>query len=214
MNPQRLTIITVVIAVLVVAGLLIAPRLGPTSTTANAQQIDVAGQPLLGDPAAPVTMAVFEDFRCPGCQSFELNVMPDLRRDYVEGGRVRVVYFNLPVVNPVAASEHVARVGECVFRQSNEAFWEMKTPMYRAQGELGNARRVVELALTYAPSIDAGALEACLGDPSSLQAVRDDAALATRLAVRSTPTVIVNGVPVSSPSASAVRAALDAALRN
>jgi protein-disulfide isomerase len=213
MNPQRLTIITVVAAVLVVGGLLIAPRLRPASS-ASATQIDVAGQPMLGDPAAQVTMAVFEDFRCPGCQSFELNVMPDLRRDYVEGGRVRVVYFNLPVVNPVAASEHVARIGECVFRQSNEAFWEMKTPLYRAQPELGNARRAVELATTYAPGIDPGELDACLGDPSSLQAVRDDAAVAARLNVRSTPTVIVDGVPVSSPSASAVRAALDAALRD
>jgi protein-disulfide isomerase len=210
MNPQRITLITVVVAVLVVAGILIAPQFA----SPDAAELDIGGQPVLGDPNAPVTMAVFEDFRCPGCQSFELNVMPNLRRDYVEDGRVKVAYFNLPVVNPVAASEHVARVGECVFRQSNEAFWEMKTPLYRAQSELANARRVVELATTYAPSIDTGALDACIADPSSLQAVRDDAALATRLQVRSTPTVIVNGVPVATPSDAAVRAALDAALRN
>jgi disulfide bond formation protein DsbB len=172
----------------------------------------VAGQPLLGDPAAPVTMAVFEDFRCPGCQSFELNVMPDLRRDYVETGRVRVAYFNLPVVNPVAASEHVARVGECVFRQSNEAFWEMKTPLYRAQPELGNARRVVELATTYAPGIDPARSTPASATRQPAGRARRRRQLATRLNVRSTPTVIVNGVQVSSPSASAVRAALDAAL--
>jgi len=210
MNPQRLTIATIVIAVIVVAGILIAPRLSP----ATADELDVSGQPILGDANAPVTMVVFEDFRCPGCQNFELNVMPDIRRDYVDGGRVRVAYVNLPVVNPVAASEHVARVGECVFRQSNDAFWEMKTPLYRAQAELGNARRTVELALTYAPGIDGGALDACLGEASSLQAVRDDVALATRLQVRSTPSVFVNGIAVATPSASAVRAALDAALRN
>jgi len=210
MNPQRLTLITVVVAVLVIAGILVAPRL----RTAPANPLDVSGQPLLGDPAAPVTMVVFEDFRCPGCQSFELNVMPDIRRDYVDPGRVRVAYMNLPVVAPVAASEHVARVGECVFRQSNAAFWEMKTPLYRAQAQLGDARRTVELALTYAPGVDPGALEACLADPSSLQAVRDDAATAVRLEVRATPTVIVDGRKVDSPSASAVRAALDAALRD
>jgi len=210
MNPQRLTLITLVLAALVVAGVLIAPRLRPTT----AAEIDLSGQPLIGDPSAPVTMVVFEDFRCPGCQSFELNVMPDIRRDYVEDGRVRVAYFNLPVVAPVAASEHVARVGECVFRQSNEAFWDMKLPLYRAQQQLGDARRTVELALTYAPGIDAGALDACLAEASSLQAVRDDAALAVRLEVRATPTVIVNGVKVDSPAASAVRAALDAALRD
>ncbi|MFN2324093.1 MAG: hypothetical protein ABR510_14210 [Trueperaceae bacterium] len=44
--------------------------------------------------------------------------------------------------------------------------------------------------------------------------MRDDAALAVRLEVRATPTVIVNGVKVDSPAASAVRAALDAALRD
>jgi protein-disulfide isomerase len=210
MTPQRLALVTVILAVLVVVGVLIAPRLQPTT----AATIDVSGQPLLGNASAPVTMAVFEDFRCPGCQNFELNVMPDIRRDYVDDGRVRVAYFNLPVVAPVTASEHVARVGECVFRQSNDAFWEMKTPLYRAQQQLGDARRVVELALTYAPGIDAGALDACLADPSSLQAVRDDATLAVRLEVRATPTVIVNGRKVDSPSAAAVRAALDAALRN
>jgi len=211
MNPQRLTLVTVVLAVVVIAGILIAPRLRPAAPGAA---VDVAGQPLLGDPAAPVTMVVFEDFRCPGCQSFELNVMPDIKRDYVDGGRVRVAFVNFPVVAPVAASEHVARIGECVFRQSNEAFWEMKTPLYRAQPELGDARRAVELALTYAPGVDPGAVDACLADPSSLQAVRDDAALAVRLEVRATPTVLVDGRPVPSPTASAVRAALDAALRN
>ena len=210
MNPQRLTLITVILAVLVVAGVLIAPRLQPTPVAS----IDLDGQPRLGDPSAPVTMVVFEDFRCPGCQSFELNVMPDVRRDYVDDGRVQVAYFNLPVVAPVAASEYVARLGECVYRQSNDAFWEMKTPLYRAQQELGDARRAVELALTYAPGIDAGAVDACLADPSSLQAVRDDAALAVRLEVRATPTVFVDGVKVDSPAASAVRAALDAALRD
>ena len=210
MTPQRLALVTVILAVLVVVGVLIAPRLQPTT----AATIDVSGQPLLGDASASVTIAVFEDFRCPGCQNFELNVMPDIRREYVDDGRVRVAYFDLPVVAPVTASEHVARVGECVFRQSNDAFWEMKTPLYRAQQQLGDARRVVELALTYAPGIDAGALDACLADPSSLQAVRDDATLAVRLEVRATPTVIVNGRKVDSPSAAAVRAALDAALRN
>lgn len=210
MTPQRLALVTVILAVLVVVGVLIAPRLQPTT----AATIDVSGQPLLGDASASVTLAVFEDFRCPGCQNFELNVMPDIRREYVDDGRVRVAYFDLPVVAPVTASEHVARVGECVFRQSNDAFWEMKTPLYRAQQQLGDARRVVELALTYAPGIDAGALDACLADPSSLQAVRDDATLAVRLEVRATPTVIVNGRKVDSPSAAAVRAALDAALRD
>jgi protein-disulfide isomerase len=208
MNPQRLTLVTVVAAVLVVAGILIVPRLGGT----EAVDLDVSGQPAIGAADAPVTMVVFEDFRCPGCQNFELNVMPGLRRDYVDGGRVRVVYMNLPVLGP--ASDHVARVGECVFAHTNDAYWEMKTPLYRAQAELADARRALELALTYAPGVDAAQVDACLADPASLEAVRADSATATALGLRSTPSVVVNGVAVATPSAEAVRAAIDAALAN
>lgn len=208
MNPQRLTLVTVVVAVLVVAGILIVPRLG----TPEAADLDVAGQPAIGAADAPVTMVVFEDFRCPGCQAFELNVMPGIRRDYVDDGRVRVVYMNLPVLGP--ASEYVARVGECVYAQSNDAFWEMKTPLYRAQTELADERRALELALTYAPGVDAAQVDACMADPVSLEAVRADSATAAALELRSTPSVVVNGVAVASPSADAVRAAIDAALAN
>jgi protein-disulfide isomerase len=167
---------------------------------------------VLGAADAPVTMVVFEDFRCPGCQNFELNVMPGIRRDYVDDGRVRVVYMNLPVLGP--ASDYVARVGECVYAQSNDAFWEMKTPLYRAQEELADNRRALELALTYAPGIDAAQVDACMADPASLEAVRADSATATELGLRSTPSVVVNGVAVATPSADAVRAAIDAALAN
>ncbi len=206
MTPQRLTLLTVAVAVLVVAGILIVPRL----RAPVAAELDVTGQPTLGDPTAPVTMTVFEDFRCPGCQAFELNVMPGVRRDLVDEGLVRVVYVNLPVLGP--ASEHVARIGECVYRQDNALFWEMKTPLYRAQTELADAQRAVELALTYAPGLDPALLDTCLEDPSSAEAVRADTELAASLDLRSTPSVLVNGVQVSSPSEAAVRAALEDAL--
>lgn len=211
MNLNRIVLITLIAAVAVTVAILVAPRFGASEPPA---QLDISGRPMLGNPDAPVTMVVFEDFRCPGCQNFELNVFPELERDYVASGRVRVVAMSFPVVSPINASEHVARVAKCVHQQSNDAYWEMKPPLYRAQSELGSARRVVELALTYAPGIDAGLLDACLADPASLTLVQNDSRMATALEVRATPTIMINGVAVSSPSASAVRAAIDAALRN
>jgi protein-disulfide isomerase len=212
-QQQRLPIITVALAIVAIAAVLVLPRLGGNSG-GSATAFDTQGRPLLGNPDAAVTMVVFEDFRCPACQTFELSVFPAIERDYVDTGRVKVVAMSLPVVNPVAASEHVARVAKCVYQQSNDAFWEMKPPLFRSQPELGDARRAVELALSYAPGIDAGALDACLGDPASFQLVRNDVELATSLQVRGTPSIFVNGQMVATPTAAAVRAALDAALRN
>jgi protein-disulfide isomerase len=207
MTPQRLTLITVGIAVLAVAAILIVPRLGG-STQASAN-VSFDSQPRLGSAGAPVTVAVFEDFLCPSCALFSANVLPTIKREYVDTGRASLVFVNFLVIQ---GSENVARLGECVYRQSNEAFWEMKEPLYRAQGELRDARRARELALTYAPGVDAGALDACMADPSSLEAARRDSELARSLNLTGTPSVLVNGTAVS-PSLAEVRRAIDAAAR-
>ncbi len=50
----------------------------------------------LGSPDAPVTVEVWEDFQCPFCQRFTLEVEPLLVERYVQDGDVRLVFRNLP----------------------------------------------------------------------------------------------------------------------
>ncbi|MFF7243775.1 DsbA family protein [Embleya sp. NPDC008237] len=45
----------------------------------------------VGNPSAPVTVTVFEDFRCPFCKRFETGFGP-LLADYAEAGKIRVDY--------------------------------------------------------------------------------------------------------------------------
>jgi len=206
MTPQRLTILTVALAVVAVAAILIAPRLG-----SQAAELDLANHPRFGSPEAPVTIAIFEDFRCPACGQFDATVLPSIKREFVDAGQASLVFVHFPVLGP--ASEHVARIGECVYQQSNDAFWDMKSPLYRAQGELDSARRAEELALTYAPGIDEATFRACLASDDSLQRVRDDRAIATELNLRGTPSVAVNGAPLASATVAEVRRAVEAALR-
>jgi len=206
MTPQKLTIATLALAVLVVAALLIVPRLG-----SQAAELDLSGRPALGATDAPVTIAIFEDFRCPACGQFDAAVLPDVKRAYVDTGQARLVFVHFPVLGP--ASDHVARIGVCVAEQSNDAFWDMKSPLYRAQGELDTARRAEELALTYAPGIDEAAFRTCLAGDASLASVRADRTVATDLNLRGTPSVVVDGTPLASATLAEVRRAVDAALR-
>ena len=207
MTPQKLTIATAVVAVIVLAAVLVAPRL----TGTQAADLDFSQHPRLGSPDAPVTIAIFEDFRCPACATFDANILPALKREYVDTGQASLVFVHFPVLGP--ASDHVGRIGECVFQQSNSAFWDMKSPLYRAQPELDQARRAEELALTYAPGIDEDAFRECLRADASLERVRADRTIATDLNLRGTPSVVVDGTPVTSPTLDDVRRAVDAALR-
>lgn len=206
MTPQKLTIATLAVVVLAVAAFLVVPRL-----TTQAADLDLSAHPRFGAADAPVEIAIFEDFRCPACAQFDATVLPEIKREFVASGQASVVFVHFPVLG--AASEHVGRIGQCVFEQSNDAFWDMKSPLYRSQGELDNARRAEELALSYAPGIDAAELRTCLDGDASLERVRADRAVATELNLRGTPSVVVNGTPLPSASLAEVRRAVDAALR-
>jgi protein-disulfide isomerase len=45
---------------------------------------------ILGNPKAPVTMREYIDLQCPVCQAFETEVFPDLIKQYVRPGKVKV----------------------------------------------------------------------------------------------------------------------------
>lgn len=82
----------------------------PTTNTPNTIKVSVDDDPVLGDPDAPVTMIEFSDFECPFCKrSFE-QILPSLKQDYIETGKVKFVYRDLPLPfhNPLATQEALA----------------------------------------------------------------------------------------------------------
>lgn len=46
---------------------------------------------------APLTLLVFEDFACPHCMRFSLNVLPKLRSNFVEPGKIRYEHHDFPI---------------------------------------------------------------------------------------------------------------------
>jgi len=44
-----------------------------------------------GSPTAPVKLEVFSDFTCPHCKHFHEELMPQLMKDYVVGGKVYLI---------------------------------------------------------------------------------------------------------------------------
>ena len=206
MNTQRLTLLTVVVVVLAIAAALVIPRLGGGGPT----ELDLSGQPSLGEATATVEIVLFEDFRCPHCATFTETVYPRLKRDFVDTGQARLYFVNLPVLGP--DSETVARAAECVYQQSETAFWELKEALFRSQTELDNRRRILELSETYAPGIDGDALSECVGSNEARSQVNRDEAAARALGLNSTPSVTVNGVQVSNPTFDRIQVAVERAL--
>lgn len=209
MNAQRLTLATVIVAVLVVAAVIVIPRLGGGGTSNATLSYD--NQPVLGQADAPVTVAVFEDFLCPHCAAFSEDVFPLIQRDYVDTGKAKAAFFFFPVVDPVQ-SRVLGGLMECVYEQSDQAFWTLEPILFRAQSQLGNTARALELAQQYAPSLDGTALKQCVDNGTGAGRVDHDVEIAQSLGLTGTPSVLVNGTLVSNPSYANVQRAIDAAL--
>lgn len=190
MSRQVLIIATSVVALVVVAAVLLVPRLSATSTGITAGDLVLAEQPMKGRPDAPVEIVVFEDFLCPHCGTFVNNVSPLLKRDFVDTGKARYYMKNFVVMGP--ESQRIAQVGECVFEQGADAFWQWETVAFRSQPSLGEAF-AIDLAKEYVEDLDAAALDTCIAENRGVAAVQADSERAQANGLTGTPSVLVNG---------------------
>ena len=53
-------------------------------------QVDVGNSPLLGSKDAAVTIVEFTDFQCPYCNQFFVQTFPQLKKNYIDSGKVRL----------------------------------------------------------------------------------------------------------------------------
>ncbi|QGA82541.1 thioredoxin domain-containing protein [Halomicrobium sp. LC1Hm] len=164
--------------------------------------------PVAGDPEADVTVAVYEDFACPHCATFNQEVYPDIRSEYVESGAIRYEHhdFPLPVDQNVSleAPNAARAVQDGV---GDEAFFEYADLLFENQGSLGPDRYA-----SLAREVDA--------DPSTVKTAAVEQAYEATIeadreggidaGVDRTPTALVNGERVEA-SYEALSAAIDAA---
>lgn len=63
----------------------------PPSPTDLISKVTTAGEPFVGNPDAPVTIAYYFDYKCGYCHQFMQTVMPKLYSDFVETGKLKIV---------------------------------------------------------------------------------------------------------------------------
>ncbi len=86
--------------------------------------------PMLGDPGAPVTIIEFSDFQCPFCQKFHSETFPQIKKTYIDTGKVRFVYRDFPLSFHPGA-QPAAEAAECAHAQGK--FWEMHEALFSEQ---------------------------------------------------------------------------------
>lgn len=162
-----------------------------------------------GNPDAPVTVTEYADYQCPSCAYYDRNLAPNISRDYLETGKVKFVYHEVPLDghrHAVAA----AVAARCAGEQGK--FWQMHDMLYLNQQQWSPLNNVQNVFSGYAGqlALDRAAFDACMSNGAHAQAVTAAAETAFAAGVNATPTFNVNGQIVDMRG---LPGAIEAALR-
>lgn len=108
---------------------IIAARSGDSLEKGSASVDDDA---VLGSKNAPVTLIEFSDYECPFCQRHFKQVYPSIKKDYIDTGKVKLVFRDFVAVtahNPNATTEAMAT--SCAREQGgDEAYFKMHDDIF------------------------------------------------------------------------------------
>lgn len=160
----------------------VSPKPAPATPPAGLTLDDMH---TLGNRKATLALIEFADLQCPVCRRFHLETLPQIKKTYIDTGKLRYVYKEFPLPNhPQAMPASIAAY--CAGVQGK--YFPMQVRLYEQQQRLGPAL-YTQLAKTL--GLDLGKFDACLKDDAAQAAVDRDVIEGDRLGVDVTPTFIL-----------------------
>ena len=147
------------------------------------------GDVMIGSDKAPVTIIEYASMTCPHCAHFEETTLPELKKRYIDTGKVRYVMREFPLDALAAAGFMLAR---CAGKDKYESVVETlfaKQPDWVVQQPIEPLKAIAKQF-----GFTEDSFNACLANQKvldNIQAVRDHAV--NKLGVNYTPTFFING---------------------
>ena len=151
----------------------------------HGDDIEVNGRAPLGSDQAMVAIVEFTDFQCPYCARHAAEVLPLLKRNYIDSGKLRYFIRDFPLANHTQA-RYAAVVALCAEEQGR--YWQMHDVLFRNQKRL-NPR--LYLSLSRDIGLDPTRMSACLINPEAVKKVEADVLYGQSIGVSTTPKFFV-----------------------
>ena len=165
---------------------------------------------ILGDSTATVWLVEASDFQCPFCKQWHDASFASLVKDYVNTGKVRIAFLNMPLnIHPFA--KPAAEAAMCASVQNR--FWPMHDSLFATQGIWEKMQNPASMFDTLANEnhVEMTAWRTCMEKHLTIPLIEADNDRARTAGVNSTPTFFAGGKVLPGADAD-VRGALDAAL--
>src|SRR5258705_7996586 len=147
------------------------------------------GDQALGAANAPVTIIEYASMTCPHCSHFHETTFPEMKKKYIDTGKVRFIFREFPLDPLAAAGSMLARCAggdkyfpllEALFSQQKD--WVVQKPL------------APMLAIAKQAGFTQQTFDECLANQKMLDGIEESRTrAATKFNVNSTPTFFING---------------------
>ena len=148
----------------------------PTAQPQEPVKISADDDPVRGDKDAPITIIEFSDFQCPFCARFHVQTLPLLLENYIDTGKVKLVYRDFPIQNIHPNAMPAAAAAECAHEQ--EKFWEFHDKLFENQNQWNSleAADAISVFSQYAFEIELNQeqFDSCLTSGKYVNEIRKD----------------------------------------
>jgi len=145
------------------------------------------GWQVIGRDDAPVTVVEFGDYQCPFCRKYHSSAFSDLKKNYIDTGKIRYIVRDFPL--PFHANAlNAALAARCAAEQGQSQFLIMRDLMLETSADLAP-----ESIAKYAGQahLDAGRFHACMDAKKYSPDVQKDVAAANTIGINATPSFVI-----------------------
>jgi protein-disulfide isomerase len=151
----------------------------------------------LGAENAPVTIIEYASFSCPACAQFHETVLPELKKNYIDTGKVRFIFREFPAGNAEIGAIG-ALVARCVadspakYFKTADALFDQQMAIFQAAQQ--NQHRQKFLDIARASGVSEEEYSKCVSDPDQIAKLNAQAEEAhKKYGITSTPTLVLDG---------------------
>ena len=198
------------------------PQAAPAEDT-NPKKVSVDDDAILGDANAKITMIEFVDYECPFCKRFVDETLPQIKKEYIDNGKVKLVMRDLPLSFHQNAHKE-SQAAECAREQGGDtAYYKYHDEIFKRTTSNGTGLSLDQLPVIASDiGLNGSILQSCLDSEKYKAEVDRDLADASKYGATGTPsffigksgsgntfrgTILVGAQPFES-----FKAAIDAAL--
>lgn len=178
----------------------VAEILNGTTTQQNDQQQNVAvktsidDDPMMGDKSnAKVAFVEFSDYECPFCKMYFDQTYEQIKKEYVDTGKILYVYRDFPLSFHEPMATYEARAASCVRDQAgDQRYFQFHDLVFKNTKSNGNGLTKDQTDTFAAQTgIDTGKYKDCINSDKFKDEIQKDQSDGSKIGVNGTPGFVI-----------------------